>query len=204
MSSEDRSSVSQQAEPDPRASLARLAIEAGPLLIFFVTNNLYGLMVGTGCFMVATLASLLISLKVEKRLPIMPLVGCLFVLAFGGLTLALDDELFIKIKPTVVNLLFAAALIGGQLAGRNFLNLITGGMLHLTERGWQVLTWRWAAFFVVLAVLNEIVWRTVSTDTWVSFKVFGILPLTLVFAAAQTPLILRHQPPSPGSDSAPR
>ena len=178
--------------------LTRLGLEAGPLLVFFVTNSLYGIMVGTACFMVATTVSLALSLRLEGRLPIMPLVGCVFVLAFGGLTLALGNDLFIKIKPTIVNLLFAAVLFAGLAVRRNLLKLMMGSFLHLTELGWRLLTWRWACFFVVLAGLNEVVWRNFSTDAWVSFKFFGILPLSLAFALAQVPLIQRHQAPGQG------
>lgn len=185
---------SAQAQQDA-APLTRLALEAGPLIVFFVANSFYGIMAGTACFMVATLVSLALSLRLEGRLPIMPLVGCVFVLAFGGLTLLLDNDLFIKIKPTFVNLLFAGTLFVGLLMRRNLLGLLMGGVLHLTERGWRLLTLRWACFFVFLAVLNEVVWRSFSTDTWVSFKLFGILPLSLAFALAQVPLIQRYQHP---------
>ena len=181
--------------PQASAQLTRLALEAGPLIVFFVTNSFYGIMVGTACFMVATLVSLALSLRLEGRVPIMPLVGCVFVLAFGGLTLLLDNDLFIKIKPTVVNLLFAGILFAGLAMRRNLLKLLMGSVLNLTERGWQLLTLRWACFFVFLAGLNEVVWRSFSTDTWVSFKLFGILPLSLAFALAQVPLIHRYQHP---------
>ena len=135
----------------------------------------------------------------------MPLVGAVFVLIFGGLTLALDDDLFIKIKPTVVNCLFATLLFAGLAWRRSLLKLLMGSVLVLDEIGWRKLTWRWAFFFVALAVLNEIVWRNFSTDVWVNFKVFGLLPLSLVFGAAQIPLILRHQiqEPAAGGDQTP-
>lgn len=172
----------------------RLAIEAGPLVVFFIANRMEGIMIGTAAFMVATLIAVGVSLKLEKRLPLMPLVSCFFVLLFGGLTLALDDALFIKIKPTVVNLLFASILFVGLATGRGFLKLLMGTMLELDDAGWRKLTLRWAVFFIVLAILNEVVWRSFSTDTWVNFKVFGLMPLTLVFAMAQVPLIMKHQP----------
>ena len=181
------------------APFRRLALEAGPLVVFFVTNNLYGIMIGTGAFMAATAVSLTLSLRLERRVPLMPLVGAVFVLIFGGLTLALDDDLFIKLKPTVVNCLFATILFVGLATGRSLLKLLMGSMLQLDEAGWRSLTWRWAFFFVALAILNEIVWRNFSTDFWVNFKVFGLMPLS-VLGAAQIPLILRHQIPAPGSD----
>ncbi|WP_119677406.1 septation protein A [Indioceanicola profundi] len=173
--------------------ILRLALEAGPLAVFFVTNNLYGLMTGTGAFMVATTLALAMSWQLERRLPVMPLVGCFFVLLFGGLTLWLDDELFIKIKPTAVNLLFAAALFTGLAMKRNLMKIVMGTVMEMDDAGWRILTVRWAWFFVLLAILNEVVWRSFSTDVWVNFKVFGIMPLTLLFSAFQVPVIMRHQ-----------
>lgn len=172
----------------------RLALEIGPLVAFFIANNRYGIMVGTGVFMAATALSITISLIKEKRVPLMPLIGCGFVMLFGGLTLWLEDETFIKIKPTVVNLLFAAILLIGAIFGRHPLKLLMGSVLELSEEGWAKLTLRWGVFFVVLAILNEVVWRNFSTDAWVSFKLFGLMPLTLVFGLAQIPLIMRYQP----------
>lgn len=171
----------------------RLAVEAGPLAVFFVTNAQAGLMTGTAAFMVAVSVSLAISWRLEKKLPIMPLVGCFFVLLFGGLTLWLNDEIFIKLKPTLVNLLFAAALFTAHFMRRNLLKRLLGAVMSLTEEGWRALALRWAFFFLALAAANEIVWRSFSTDAWVNFKVFVILPATVVFSALQTPLILRHQ-----------
>lgn len=181
--------------------LARLAIEAGPLVIFFVTNRFYGIMVGTAAFMVATAISVAVSYRLERRVPIMPLVGCVFVMIFGGLTLFLHDAIFIKIKPTVVNLLFATVLFVGLALRRRYLKLVMGSVLQIDDDGWRLLTWRWAVFFVVLAILNEIVWRNFSTDAWVNFKVFGLMPLSMVFGLAQVPLIMRHQVPEPESGS---
>lgn len=171
----------------------RLALEAGPLAVFFITNSRYGIMVGTAAFMAATTVSVAVSYALERRVPIMPMVGCFFVLLFGGLTLWLDDELFIKIKPTVVNLLFATALFVGMAYRRNLVKVVLGTVMELRDEGWRILTVRWAWFFVVLAALNEIVWRTMSTDAWVNFKVFGIMPLTLAFSFAQIPVFMRYQ-----------
>lgn len=173
----------------------RLLIEAGPLVVFFVTNWQAGIMVGTAAFMMATAISFILSYRLERRLPLMPLVGCFFVTVFGGLTLWFDDEIFIKLKPTIVNLLFASVLFAGLVMRRNPMKIILGAMIQLDDDGWRKLAVRWAGFFVVLALLNEIVWRSLSTDAWVNFKVFGIMPLTLVFSAFQMPLILRHQVP---------
>jgi intracellular septation protein len=172
--------------------LLKLVLEAGPLVVFFVGNAKFGIFAATGAFMVAIVASLVVSWLIERRLPVMPLVTAAFVLVFGGLTLALEDELFIKLKPTIVNLLFAAILFGGLLFGRPLLKPLFAAAFPLTDAGWKVLTLRWAIFFVALAVLNEAVWRSFSTDFWVSFKLFGIMPLTMAFAIAQLPLIRKY------------
>jgi len=171
----------------------KMALEMGPLLIFFVVNAKWGIMPATAVFMVATTISLVFSYIKTKRLPAVLLIGGSFIMVFGGLTLALDDDMFIKLKPTIVNTLFAAALFTGLATGRNFLKNIFESAIHIDDEGWRKLTWRWAWFFILLAVLNELVWRTQTTDTWVSFKVFGIMPLTLVFSFTQLPLIFRHQ-----------
>jgi intracellular septation protein len=170
----------------------RLALEAGPLVLFFVINARAGIMPATGVFMVATLISLTICYAKERRLPAMPLITGVFVLVFGGLTLAFDDDFFIKLKPTIVNGLFALALFAGLALRRNLLKTLLEAALQLDDEGWRKLTWRWAWFFVVLAVLNEVVWRTQTTDFWVAFKLWGILPLTIVFSGLQFPLIMRH------------
>ena len=143
--------------------------------------------------MVAICLYLSVSWILERRLPTLPLVTGIFVLVFGGLTLVLQDELFIKLKPTIVNTLFAVILFGGLCWGKSFLKSLMGSMFAMSERGWQILTFRWALFFIVLAVLNEIVWRNTTTDTWVSFKVFGIMPLTLLFSILQLPTMNRYK-----------
>jgi intracellular septation protein len=184
-------------QPTAGAQLLKLLVEVGPLAVFFLvnwrTNNIYW---ATGTFMVATLASLVASRILFGRIPVMPLVTGVFVMVFGGLTLWLQDDHFIKMKPTFVNALFAGALFVGLLLGQSFLKILFGEVFRLTEEGWRKLTFRWACFFVFLAVLNEIVWRSVSTDTWVSFKVFGIMPLTMAFAVAQVGLLRRYEQPS--------
>ncbi len=173
----------------------KLAIEIGPLLAFFIANAKLGIFWATGIFMAAMVVSIGATYSMERRVPMLPLVTGIFVLVFGGLTLILQDELFIKLKPTIVNGLFAAILVGGLMFGKNFLKSVMGTMLPLTDDGWRVLAWRWAGFFVVLAVLNEFVWRNFTTDQWVSFKVFGIMPLTLAFSLLQLPLLNRFKLP---------
>jgi intracellular septation protein len=185
----------------PTSPLLRLALEAGPLAAFFGVNARAGIFPATAAFMVAIVVSLVASRLLEKRFPVLPLVTAVFVLVFGGLTLVLQDELFIKLKPTLVNALFGAILLVGLALGRPLLKPLFGTALTLDEAGWRTLTLRWGLFFFLLAALNEVVWRSVSTDTWVSFKVFGIMPLTLVFAIAQTPLITRHAPRPANEDA---
>ena len=173
--------------------LLRLVIEAGPLVVFFIANAQKGIFWATGAFMAATVAALTVNYALERRLPTMPLVSGVFVMVFGGLTLFLADETFIKLKPTIVNTLFAAILFGGLVAGRSLLKPLFNTAFQLTDDGWRSLTMRWATFFVLLAMLNEVVWRNFSTDFWVNFKLFGIMPLTFAFAMAQMPFITRHQ-----------
>ena len=180
-------------EPELNAQqLLKLLLEMGPLGIFFLTNSYKGIFWGTGAFMVATVIALTTSRALFGRIPIMPMVSGFFVLVFGGLTLLLQDELFIKMKPTIVNALFASILFGGLLLGQSLLKVLFGEVFRLREPGWRLLTFRWASFFVGLALLNEVVWRSFSTDFWVSFKVFGIMPLTLAFALSQIGLLKRY------------
>ncbi|RJF84385.1 septation protein A [Azospirillum cavernae] len=175
--------------------LVRLLTEAGPLAAFFIANSQAGIMTGTAVFMVAITIALAVSWHLERRVPIMPVVGAGFVLIFGGLTLWLQNDLFIKIKPTLVNLMFAAVLFIAHVTRRNVMKRLLGTVLALSDQGWRTLSIRWAWFFLLLAVVNEVVWRSMDTDAWVNFKVFGIMPLTLLFSALQTPLIMRHQIP---------
>jgi intracellular septation protein len=191
----------------------KFALDLGPLLLFFLANarpGLFepwlaplipaavatgersGIFVATAVFMVAILAALAVSYMLTRRLPVMAVVSAIVVLVFGGATLFFQNETFIKLKPTIIYLLFAATLFGGLIFRKPLLAMVFDQMFHLTDEGWHKLTVRWALFFVALAVLNEIVWRTQSTDTWVAFKVFGVMPLTFVFAALQYPLLTKH------------
>ena len=196
------------AAPKPINPLLKLALELGPLAIFFVVNARADLLSATAAFMVATLVALAVSYVLQKRLPLMPMVTGVVVLVFGGLTLMLNDDTFIKLKPTIVNSLFAVVLFSGLIFWkRPLLGLVLDSVISIDDDGWRKLTLRWAFFFVFLAVLNEIVWRNFSSDFWVSFKVFGIMPITLAFALAQIRLIERHslegKTVEAGKDAAP-
>ncbi len=183
--------------PVPRRALsgsARTAVDFLPLLVFFVANYVWGILPATAVLVGATAAATLVLWWTERRIPPVPVATAVLVGVFGVLTLAFDDAFFIKIKPTLVSLLFAAVLAGGLVRGKLFVRyLLHAAGITLREQAWRILTWRWIGFFVLLAGLNEVVWRSFSTDTWVSYKVFGILPLTLLFAGLQMPLILREQ-----------
>jgi len=193
--------------------LLKLVLDLGPLLLFFLANSrpaLFlplvspmlpadiasgergGIFVATAVFMVAVLLALAVSYVLTRRLPAMPLITAVIVLVFGSLTLVLHDEHFIKLKPTIIYVLFGAVLLSGLAAGKPLLGMVFDSVFHLTEEGWRKLTVRWALFFFALAILNEILWRSQSTDVWVNFKVFGVVPLTFVFAALQYPLLTRY------------
>ena len=190
--------------------LLKLALEMGPLALFFVANarpQLFsgllrgfdasdprvGIFTATAVFMIATLVALSVGYALTRHLPVMPLVSGVVVLVFGGLTLWLQDEIFIKMKPTIINSLFGLILLGGLVFGKSLISYVLDAVFDLTDEGWRKLTLRWGIFFLALAVLNEIVWRNFSTDFWVSFKVFGTMPLTFLFAASQVPLLMRYE-----------
>jgi intracellular septation protein len=170
----------------------KLATELGPLIVFFIANAKFNLFVATGAFMVAIVAAMIASYVVVRHVPMMAIVTAVIVLVFGTLTLVLHDETFIKVKPTIIYGLFAAILGGGLLFGRSFIAILFNQMFNLTPKGWRILTMRWALFFLGMAVLNEIIWRTQSTDFWVAFKAFGAVPITMVFAITQMPVIKRY------------
>jgi intracellular septation protein len=178
-----------KATPHP---LFKLATELGPLVVFFAANARFDLFVATGAFMLAIVISIAVSYAVVRHVPLMAIVSGVIVLVFGTLTLVLHDETFIKMKPTIIYSLFALILGGGLLFHKSFIAIMFDQMFNLTAPGWRALTFRWAMFFAAMAVLNEIIWRTQSTDFWVAFKAFGALPITAVFAMLQMPLINRH------------
>jgi intracellular septation protein len=173
--------------------LLKLALDIGPLAIFFIMNTKFGIFYATPAFMVATAVSLVTSRIFVKRIPVLALVTGVLVMIFGFLTIYLHDDTFIKIKPTIVNTLFAVTLAAGLYFRRPVLQLALGEVMKLHEEGWRILTLRWAGFFVFLAILNEIVWRSFETSTWVAFKSFGIMPLTFFFMMAQLPVLTKYR-----------
>lgn len=182
--------------------IRRLALDLGPLLIFFAAFKYLGIFGATAAFMVAVLAALAIGYALEKRLSPMPLFTAVLVVVFGGLTLYLQNDVFIKMKPTVLYGFFGLLLLAGLRFNRLFIKYVFAQAFELDETGWKKLTVRWGLFFVALAIINETVWRTTSTDTWVSFKVWGIIPLIFLFALAQTPLVIKHQTADAGGKAA--
>jgi intracellular septation protein len=178
------------AGPNP---ILKLLIDLGPLLAFFLTYARTDIFWATGVLMATTVVALVASRVLLGRFAVAPAATAVLVVIFGGLTFLLDDPSFIKMKPTIINLLFAGILGFGLVTGRPLLKLFMGEALRLTDEGWHKMTARWTFFFLGMAVLNEIVWRNFSEAAWVNFKVFGILPLTLVFAMAQIGLIKRHE-----------
>ena len=172
--------------------ILKLVLDIGPLFLFFAANAKFGIFAATAAFMVAVLIALAVSYVLTRHIAIMPVITAVIVLVFGGLTLVLHNDLFIKLKPTIIYLLFGGTLLGGLAVGKSLLGVVFDQMFHLTAEGWRKLTWRWALFFLALAILNEIVWRTQTTDFWVSFKLFGVVPLTFLFGALQVPLINKY------------
>jgi intracellular septation protein len=201
--------------------MLKLLLDLGPLVLFFVANarpGLFmpvlspllpaavaaeqaGIFVATAVIMLAVIAALAVSWALTRHIAIMPVVTAIVVMVFGTLTLVLHDETFIKLKPTIIYTLFGGTLLGGWLFHKPLLAIVFDAMFHLTEEGWRKLTLRWAAFFLVMAVVNEIVWRTQTTDFWVSFKLFGFTPLTALFAAAQYRLLMRYATDQPNPEA---
>ena len=174
-------------------SVYKLLIDIGPLAVFFIFYTRSGLQEAILPLMIATVIAVIISYILEKKIPIMPTLGAGIVLVFGGLTIYFNDETFIKMKPTIINVVFAIILYGGVILKKPLLKYLLGAALKLEEEGWKILTHRWIAFFIALAILNEIIWRTQSTNLWVNFKVFGILPITFLFTISQFSLIKKYQ-----------
>src|SRR5262245_9561146 len=171
--------------------VVKILIEAGPLFAFFLANWLAGFFWATGVIMAATAIALILSWLLTRKLAVIPLISAGFVAVFGGLTLLLHDQTLLKVKVTLINALFGAILLGGLFFGRIFLKFVLGEAIKMTDEGWRALTIRWGIFFLCIALANEVVWRMVSTDTWVNFKV-ALLPVTLVFALSQAPMMTKH------------
>lgn len=188
--------------------LLKFALELGPLVVFFFANSrgtwlaqkfpalddLGGpIFIATAAFMAATFLSLAISWGLTRTLPMMPLVTGVVVLVFGALTLWLQDETFIKMKPTIVNIMFGSLLLGGLIVFRtSLLKYVFDSAFNIDAEGWNKLTLRWGIYFLAMAVVNEVVWRNFSTDFWVAFKVWGFTPLAIIFTLSQMPMIMRH------------
>jgi intracellular septation protein len=170
----------------------KLALDIGPLLVFFVASSRLGIFGGTAVFMVAVAVALGISYAMTRHWPLMPVVSAVIVMVLGGLTLFLHDETFIKVKPTILYTLFGGALLVGYFFDKPLLEIVFDSVFHITDEGWRKLTLRWAAFFFVLAVFNEVIWRTQSTDIWLKVKIFGFTPLILIFGALQLPLLMKY------------
>ena len=186
-----------------KPQLIKLVLELGPLVLFFITNARAGIFAATAWFMGAMVVSLILSWLILKRVAIMPLVTGVVVLVFGGLTLYLQDDTFIKMKPTIVNILFGGVLLGGLVFGQSLLKYVFGDVYKLQARGWWILTLRWGVFFFVLAALNEVVWRNFTTDQWVMFKVWGIMPLTIAFSMLQMSVLSKYAPTDEVAKEAP-
>ncbi|GGA36934.1 septation protein A [Pelagibacterium lentulum] len=193
-----------------RPQIIKLALELGPLVVFFIVNAQgerilqtfpvlqtwfsQSIIFATAVFMVAMTISLVLSKIIMKRIPVMPLVTGVVVLVFGGMTLYFQDALFIKLKPTITNVMFGSVLLGGLMFGQSLLRYVFGEVYKLKDRGWYLLTLRWGIFFFFLALVNEVVWRNFSDDFWVAFKVWGIMPITMIFAMAQMPILTKYAP----------
>ena len=183
-----------QKDAAPQGQGRKLLLDRGPLLVFFATNFITGdFMLAVGLLVAATVVALAAGWMLERRISMMALFGCVAVAFFGGLSLYFDNELFIKIKPTVLTVLLAAVIAGGRLLGRNPLGLLMGTQLRMRDAGWRALSWLWVAMFLTTALANEIAWRSLSTDNWVTFKVFGITAISLLFAVLSVPVMTKHQ-----------
>ncbi|MEK6746412.1 MAG: septation protein A [Pseudomonadota bacterium] len=173
-------------------SKLKLLLDIGPLAIFFFTYRFAGVFAATAAIMGTSIISLIITYWIEKKIAVMPLVSGVVIATFGTLTLLLQDDTFIKMKPTLVNLIFASVLLGGLYFKKSLLKYVLESALEMSDEGWRILSLRWGLFFIFLAVLNEFIWRSFSTDFWVNFKVFGMLTLTMLFTFLQIPLIKKY------------
>jgi len=177
---------------EARSLFARLAVELGPVFLFFGLVQLYDIFVATFAFMVATGAAALVSWRQERRLPVLPLIGVAFAGIFGGITLALRDPLWIVLRPTIYNLLAAAVLVVALQRGRLILKSVFGSGLAISDSAWRALTWRLIGFLICLGLLNELVWRSFGIEFWVAFKAFAVPILDLLFLALNWPFVSRQ------------
>ena len=206
MDQSDKSQVAVSSEQTESGQFLKLALELGPLIVFFFANargqaiadwlaiGMKPIFIATAAFMIATTISLIVSRVKFGKLPVMPMVSGVVVFVFGGLTLYLQDDTFIKMKPTIVNTLFGTVLLVGLIFGKSLLGYVFDSVFQLNAEGWRILTRRWGLFFFFLAIVNEVVWRNFSTDMWVNFKVFGVMPITMIFGAFQMPLLNKYAP----------
>jgi intracellular septation protein len=172
----------------------KMLLDLGPLVVFFAVNYMTGdFMLAVKVLVGTTVVALAAGWVLERRVSMMALVGCVAVAFFGGLSVYFENDLFIKIKPTVLTVLLAAVIAGGRLIGRNPLGAIMGAQLRMSDAGWRAISWLWVAMFLTTALANEIAWRSMSTDDWVTFKVFGITAISLVFTVISVPIMTRHQ-----------
>ena len=175
-------------------SFVKVISDFGPLLIFFIFYKKYGMQEAILPLIIATIIATILLYIVEKKIPKVPIIGAVIVTIFGALTLYFDNKIFFYMKPTIVNVIFALALIAGKFfLNKNFLKSMLESSIQLEEKGWELLNQRWIIFFIFLALLNELVWRTQTEDFWVKFKVFGILPITLIFTMFQVGLINKYK-----------
>ena len=172
----------------------KFLLDLGPLVVFFAANYITGdFMLAVQILVGTTVIALAAGWILERHVSIMALVGCVAVAFFGGLSVYFDNDLFIKIKPTVLTCLLAAVIAGGRLIGRNPLGAIMGAQIRMHDAGWRAISWVWVAMFLTTALANEIAWRSLSTDDWVTFKVFGITGISLIFTVISVPIMTRHQ-----------
>jgi intracellular septation protein len=173
--------------------LRRLALDLGPLFVFFVAYRFLGIYAATGVFMGAVLVALILDYVIERKLSPVPIMTAVLVMIFGGLTLYLKNDIFIKMKPTALYLLFGLTLLGGLYFNRLFLKYLLSLGFEMPDNSWRALTLRYGIFFLALAAANEIIWRNFSTNIWVDFKVWGVMPLILLFSVSQVPFLMKHQ-----------
>ncbi len=184
------------------SQLRRLALDLGPLFVFFASYQFLGIYVATGVFMAAVLVALALDYLLERKLSPVPIMTAVLVMIFGGLTLYLKNDVFIKMKPTALYLLFGLTLLGGMAFNRLFLKYLLSLGFEMPDTAWRTLTFRYGIFFLALAATNEIVWRSFPTPIWVDFKVWGVMPLILLFSLSQAPFLMRHQAEEKDADGS--